>query len=429
MEHILFNLEDKDILTVSHVCQLFANIAELAFARRYATAQYVLWFGSNENKSSGYHRTILSKYGGKISKMCVFDLPETHEWLLNFIEQKCSNVVEIDMANIPKIVNLKGLKRVNLFNIPNLNNEQIGAFIENNLQLEKLFIQNEYAADLIASLRLPMLKELTIYDFVNPNDDLFIPKLELTRLEYVNLVLGNEIHYERVLRAIDSSVLRELHLQVCTETSDNLVTQIGKFKTLAILRMIRSTLTIDQFRELATNLKNLTNFHIKFKENEEDTPTATEAKIFSILSMFPSLKKLKIDLKNYGRLIRAIGTNHSLMDAFYSRFVKRFPNTKLTMECMFGGLSVSKDRIYAHDGKLLKLHWMNNLDQKEIQKVMKEISYNIYELEFINQCTDNLDVATFASRKNDLYNLEITSKGPISINKNVRLTIIRFGLQ
>lgn len=153
LEHILIHLDDdKQFLAASHVCKLFASVAETAFARKYSNEYYTI--DCLYKRSLG--TIMLNKYGEKIRKIMVIG---DYEGLLDLIEQECCNLERVTLIDVPKMIILKDLKKVILKGIPNLNRETFTEFINNNQQLESFVFDDtgDFLLDLL-DRRLKNLK-------------------------------------------------------------------------------------------------------------------------------------------------------------------------------------------------------------------------------------------------------------------------------
>lgn len=116
-------------------------------------------------------------------------------------------------------------------------------------------------------------------------------------------------------------------------------------------------------------------------------------------------------------------SNIRTMNEFHSRLIQRYANVDVFVKCYFDVLSASKDGIYTWYCQ--SLHWMDNFDKKSFKSTLKETKHFIPESEFINNCSNDLDVSVFSLNRwfRYLRTLKIKSHGPISTNKNVSFTI------
>lgn len=139
LERILIYLDNKQLLNASHVCKLFASVAENAFAQKYSKNVYYLDRFSKREISLLFHEVMLNKYGGKMRNI---DLSDKNESINRLIERKCCNLESFDVNDISNIPNLSGLKRMslchNLYGNCGWDGEQFTKFINNNKQLECL---------------------------------------------------------------------------------------------------------------------------------------------------------------------------------------------------------------------------------------------------------------------------------------------------
>lgn len=286
-------------MTASHVCKSFAANAEIAFGQKYLDE----WYCTGGDEDYEFHRNIINKYGGKISKLSAagfeYNENDENELIFDVIQQKCSNLKSISLFGLPDIVYFNGLKEINLDGIENMSEVKLETLFENNEQLEKLELTlndgQTFHLDVLHN-RLPMLKCLKIEEsshercfFIN------IPRLTLPSLESLEI---NDIaydDYEHILRALDCNELRNLRLEVygdVADVDDNFITQICKFKMLTTFRTGQYTVTMDHMRLLAEHLPNLIELETKITESESNEEA--ETKIFTILTLFRRLKKLTV---------------------------------------------------------------------------------------------------------------------------------------
>lgn len=172
LEHILMHLDGEHLLNASHVCKLFASVAETAFARKYSNKCYQI----SKKSENSFHKIMLSKYGEKLRRLQIIENDD--EDLLDLVEQKCYNLKSITISGVPKMIMLKDLKEASLRGIRNLNRKTFAEFINNNRQLEVLDIRN-IKIDLLNILdgRLNMLKSLRYESYTSVARDL--PKIML----------------------------------------------------------------------------------------------------------------------------------------------------------------------------------------------------------------------------------------------------------
>lgn len=89
LEHILMHLDGEHLLNASHVCKLFASVAETAFARKYSNKCYQI----SKKSENSFHKIMLSKYGEKLRRLQIIENDD--EDLLDLVEQKCYNLKSI----------------------------------------------------------------------------------------------------------------------------------------------------------------------------------------------------------------------------------------------------------------------------------------------------------------------------------------------
>lgn len=142
--------------------------------------------------------------------------------------------------------------------------------------------------------------------------------------------------------------------------------------------------------------------------------------ILSMVSFFTMLKKLKIrcDSKNYRRFSSDVKKS-------INEFHARFADTNIEMEIADEYkedemVATSKDRIFMKFGNSLEVHWMDDLNESNVRKMMNEIPDKISEVKFINNCAvHTLDICTLLTDFNQLKSLDIKSNGPVTFKENV----------
>lgn len=413
--HIFKHLEDKDLLIASHVCKLFSSAAEIAFERKYSQKSYKI-----EGYDLKFHRVMLSKYGVKLSKIYTWNVSNS---VLDLIEHKCQNLRSIELNHVPRIPNLKSLKKVKFIDVKNISKERVLTFIENNRELETLEFNGLISTDWIEMLhnRLPMLKHLIWLEFYGFIDLMInIQRITLHSLERLELFICQTDDLVRILRVMDCKNLRELKLERCTDSNDDLVNQIVKFQTLSSLKLINCSIPMEQMEKLAKHLPQLKEFATKINESKSNTETENE--ICSVLSKFPKLTKLRVSLKDLERFLSDF-KNRSINE-FHARFAERLANAEVAIVDDDGCemLSISKDRIYVCDYDSMELHLMGNCNENHIRNTLiRTSSDRIFQnFKFIINCSNDLNISMISSGVKCLRCLEIKSKGPISVNTNVR---------
>lgn len=412
LENILIHLKrSEDLLTASHVCKSFACAAGTAFARQQAKDIYLIHdFG--DRKRLLLHEIMLNKYGEKIRDLRIFDKDDS---LLDLIEQKCCNLQRIYLIDVSKIIIVKNLRKAFLQGIINLNREDFVEFINNNQRLENLRLENIDSLDILDG-RLNMLKKLT-YDrgtsFVNE-----LPKIRLNSLETLELLLPHAEDFVRSLHAMNCNQIKtlDLHFYYIPDDFDNVINEILPFKTLVSLHLSNCPITKDQMRKLANHLPNLTELRMAIAESEPNV----ENDILSVLSIFPGLSKLIIRLNdnNFRRFSNDLKT--SIYD-FHAHFARI--GTEINIISGYDTVSTSKDRIFVSEMRSVELHWMLNLNERNVREVMNGVHrwHQLEEIKFINNCAETaMDVSSFMHANFDYtVSLDIKSKGPITVNGNV----------
>lgn len=428
--HIFIHLEDKDLLSVSHVCKSFACAVEVAIERKYSNKIYEV--DGFYAKILGLNKVMLSKYGDKLTKINISDVSDT---VLELIEQKCCNLNAIKFYRVDRIISLSGLKEAILDftwveSVKKITKESFAAFIKNNQQLEKLHVYQLYRSyDLMETLhnQLPMLTDLVWDEYrFYQNLPINIPKITLQLLDKLELLV-HQSDLVPVLCAIDCDHLKELNLPYFNQFKNVMFTEILKFKMLSSLQVYYCSFTTKQLRKMADHLPDITELGLKITESESNTDT--ESKIFSVLSIFTKLTKLQVNLQDFERFLYEFKSQS--INEFHGRFTMLYPNVELFIlddsRCEI--LSTSKDRIYLCDPNSLEMemHWMdsfnNNKLRKTITKAFLTLTFDSFKI--VNNCSSQLDISIFdfdvrtGTSLARIKCLEITSKGPITDNANV----------
>lgn len=412
LEQILIHLQANEMLRASHVCKVFASAVETAFARKFSKRYYIVF---NPDKSErAFHKTIFNKYGDKIRKLEFEDVDES---LLDLIEQKCCNLEEASLICVPKLVSLKGLKKAMLFRIDNLNRETFTEFINNNLQLESLNL-SQIDVDLVDVLdgRLNMLKNLWFRPITTKGLSRDLPKIRLNSLDILKLNMRDTEHYARLLEAMNCNNIKELYLEqyMDTDDDDRMINEICSFETLASLQLTHCPIYEDQMRKLAHRLPHLTDLSLKLVETGFDTVDH----ILSVLSIFPKLSKLTISLDGMDFRTFKDKVYESVYD-FYARIATT--NTEIDIIKNDSKVSISKDRVFIVEDNSLELHWMENLNETDVRKMLDKQWGWINYLKFVNNCSEQtFDISALVpERFSRLGYLELKSNGPVTVNANV----------
>lgn len=421
LEQILINLDDEHLLAASLVCKLFAAVAETAFANKYDNERYEIRESSMAervaiDRKKTFDKIMVSKYGGKIRKLLIIGQDEQ---LLDLVEQKCCNLKSIYLKRIPKMISLKGLKGITLDGVPNLTRATFTELIDNNPDLEWLGIRKN-TVDLIDILdgRADALKTLD-YEcetkLAQNQSQIRLNSLETLKLELCsNLSSINDTR--RLLRAIKCDRLKKLVLKKFYWNANIVIDEICKFETLETLRLQWSLLTANELRLLAWNLPHVTKLAMSIDPAESNL----EQSIFSVLSIFPKLVKLKIMMEE-GEFNQILPDLQKSVYDFYGRLGKFSTVIRIASDCDW--VLIAKDRIILYLDGSLELHWMDDLNEKAMNKVMSREWNSIDELKFINNCAQPiLDVSTLIDSGTDFDEircLDFQSKGLISINANV----------
>lgn len=410
LEQILINLDDEHLLAASLVCKLFAAVAETAFGQKYSNEPYKIHDSSERMKT--FHKIMVSKYGGKVRRLQCTDQDEQ---LLDLIEQNCCNLKRIYLGQIPKLIKLKGLKGITLEGAGNLNRETFTELIDNNRDLEYLGIRKN-TFDLIDLLdgRVDALETLDYHCKTKLANDL--TQIRLNSLETLKLKFTAVHDTARLLRAIKCDRLKKLVLKNFYWNTNEVIDEICRFETLETLRLPWCLLTTNVLRLLAWNLPHITKLTMRIDPDESNL----EQSIFSVQSIFPKLTKLKITMEEdeFNRVLPDL--QKSIYD-FYGRLGKT--NTGIRIASDFDWVLIAKDRIILYLNGSLEIHWMDDLNENTMRKVMSREWNSINELKFINVCAQPaLDVSTLIDPGTDfeeIHCLDFQSKGAISVNANV----------
>lgn len=425
LEFILMHLDDTHLLTASHVCRSFAAAAELAFARKHFSKHYrysVYRTVGNEQKSKrSFHQTILNKYGAKIRKISISG---NDEHMLRLVERKCCNLTNVKLSDVSRMIAVKNLKQIWVRAIRNLNRRTLGKFINNNRQLEILDINID--ANLLGLLdgRLNKLKTLEYARSIGPAVDL--PKIRLNALETLSITLPYGESFVRLLHAMDCNPIKSLELKNIDfknpEIWDEIINAVCAFKTLGSLRLLKSAATTGQMQTLAHHLRDLTEFRIRLVENT----AKVENSVHSIVASLPKLQKLEIVL-DFNDFLQFANDVKSRIYDFHRRLATY--NTEIDVNGYIGSVCTSKDRFYVCEGQSGELHWMNNLNERNVREFMEGVRkcYWLEQIKFVNNCTEaGLDIS--ALMDNDTISLDIESNGPITFKVNPGLYFFFFCL-
>lgn len=227
---------------------------------------------------------------------------------------------------------------------------------------------------------------------------------------------------------MNSNPIKVLHINTFAP-SDAVINAICTLKTFTTLWLQcwqidwLSSIAESHMKQLARDLRDLTEFHIRMANGSK----VVEKSISSVLSLLPMLTKLtiKLDLSDFRSFSK--GVKGHVRD-FHARFVQT--NAEIDVINTSGSkVSTSKDRVFKYAfGHTVELHWMDNLNGKNVRKVINECNAAT-EVKFINNCAEpSVDISAIVDRGcRAVTCLDIRSIGPISANGNVSETIY-FGL-
>lgn len=416
LERILIHLDYKNLLTTSHVCKLFASIAESAFARKNKNEYYRI-FGYQETKVD---RLILNKYGEKVQNIEIINREEN---LLDLVQEKCPNLKGLSLNLVSKVIMLQNLKEVSLGKVDNLDREKFLEFLNNNPDIESLKLLR-FDVDLLSMLydRLHMLKIFTLRAERNVRLLKYLPTMQFESLKSLELEFetNKANYYAHFLRAINCEKLEELILNINSDKygGDDAIDEICKFSTLVSLRLPSFPVKSDQICKLVTHLSDLITLEVKIAEGEPDL----ENMIHSTISMLPKLTKLaiKLDDDNADRLSKEL---KSSVNDFHARYAKS--NTKIKLDSDSDSVDVymciTRDYLLSlsFDGDLFEIHWMENLNEKHVLEVMTEYCYH-NSVKFVNNCADHgFNISTLGKGFAAMECLDFKSNGPIRVDSSV----------
>lgn len=411
LEHILVDFDDKNLLKASHVCKLFASVVETVFARKYSD-QYFHFDGREMKKS--YGKVMLTKYGGKIRWISVVDGDDE---ILGLIEEKCRSLERVKLVSVSKMIHLKDMKEVSLMSVDNLDREEFAEFISHNQQIEALALDD---TDLNVIEVLDGLNSLKTLEYDHYNEfPTNLPNIRLNSLEILTLYSFQNGIYARLLRALECNQLKQLNIKQYSgsDKNDEVTNAICKFKTLTLLRLpIFMRITSNQLKKLAAHLPHLTELSIATAKKKS---TSIVKYALFVLSIFPKLTKLTINLNENGFLLLSSHFEQSINE-FHGRFAGTNTEIEIVNGFGIGTVFTSKDFAYVSKRESLELHWMANLNDKNVQKAMARVQNCITDLKFINPCADNtVDICAFLPEFKLLQCLDIKSNGPITFKANV----------
>lgn len=418
LEEILIYLDDKSLLNASHVCKLFASVAETAFARKYSKEYY----GINGSLiDTEFGKVMVNKYGGKMQHI---EIIGGDEELYHLVEQKCGNLKSLFLDDVSRMIMLKDLKEVYLGFVRNLDHETLAEFFNDNRQLETLELVDQPEIDLTDILdgRLNVLKELELCRIRNITG---LPQIiRIDSLKTLWLGLENSESYVRILRALNCNKIKTLILDYDDDQDEgaDVITEICKFKTLVSLDLSPYHITSDEVKKLATHLPDLAEIDTGMTKDESNP----ENMIQSMISMLPRLTKFTatLDGDDFNQIVREL---KSPCKKFHARFAKSNIEIVLWGHPSVSMVSITTDCFYIKYGNgPFELHWMNNMNEESVRTVMAQRRW-LTGVTFINSCTDRaFDIPTLAYMRPyytdsvfGIKYLHFKSNGPISVNSNV----------
>lgn len=270
LEQILIHLNDKELLTASHVCKSFKAAAEMAFAQKYSKERqegndgYII-ANYKDNAEKSFQKVMLTKYGAKIQSLSMIDQDDE---LLTLVEQKCCSLKSVYLYDMSKMPMLKGLKKVMLSRV-NLNRDTFADLINNNPGLESLFI-NEIRNDLLDIMdgRLNMLKSLSLAK-VHYVKDLQTQTIRLRSLEALS-IRDSKGCTCKLIWAMNRNAIKELELVYYKKLIDGMLQQICSLEALVSLRLPDCLLpdAESQLQELADDSPHLSQLSLKLKKDD-----------------------------------------------------------------------------------------------------------------------------------------------------------------
>lgn len=405
-EHILIHLDGKYLLFASHVCKLFASVAETAFAQKYSKSRYEVNVARSAREKP-LHEVMLTKYGENIRSIRSRD-----ETLTDLIERKCCKLKNVDIGYASRLPIFQNLKAFRMESASSSARDAVAKFINDNDQLETLSIKsslNDWSHMLDG--RLNMLKKLiwreTATDVIND-----IPQIRLPSLETLKVVCFEP---DRCLHAMtcNSNVTKLDIFAPAYTSSDALINDICAFKSIVELNLA-CRISNDQIKKLAAHLPHLAELSFDMDRHGPEL----KKKIQSVLCIVPNLKKLTIVFDFFWHSF----THPTAIYDFHNSFEQYDTELKIFCIDQYPILSTTKDRIFIYSNDSLELYWMNNLNEKNLRKVSSAAMVDrVEKFKFINHCKEHtVDVAAFMAASIEyVKSLEIKSNGPVTVNANV----------
>lgn len=437
---ILIHLDFESLLRASHVCQLFASVAETAFEKKNANIPFRINH-CNDKKPKHFYMAVLNKYGDKMRKLDI-DFDGLDDDVFHLLGAIWGNLKCCWLQDAPMLPPLNNLTEA-IFDVSsngvalNLSRQSFSEFISNNQQLEHLDLGIDVDLLDILDGRLDKLKSLSLSILSKSNTPIDLPKIRLNSLKTLQF---SKVSYQAsILRAMQCNEnIREIwRYKYCKEKSeeDEVIDEICKFKALRTLEFwsLYEVIPSDQLEKLVKHLPDLTELRMSSGEDEP----FPENVIRSVLEMFPKLTKLTIELETLEFFNQFLNEVKKSDSDFHARFAKR--NT--TVHFLSGGrrISITEDCLLSLSNDGIGIHWMNNFNEKNVRKVLaQKIVPNIYSSSWIkklklvnNDAGCAFDLATLAHHFSGVKCLDFKSNGPLSVSSDVscdffRLTVTLF---
>lgn len=417
LEHIFINFEKKDLLTASHVCKLFASVAETAFALKYAINCYGIDWSYADNKP--LHEVMVRKYGESIQNIHVYQIDEP---VNDLIERTCGKLKIAAFMFVPKLPMLKNLKEFTIHAAHEWNRDSFNSFINDNAQLQLLEI-GEIPIDVIDVLdgRLNVLKTLKWYQTFESID--LLP-IRLPSLETLDLgsYMHDPINAACILRAMNCNInLKKLVMENCFDSYDDVINEICSIKSITMLQLTNWEITLDHISKLAAHLPHLSELSFKMVLPGYGDEKELQNQMLAVLSILPNLKKVVItsSKKNVSCLLNYLHNPTAIYQASFDQF-----NTQIDINANDARISATKDRISLRSEMgSCELYWMKNFNEANLRKVLIEnLRYCMFYFKFVNHCDNcTVDLASFRILNNcsRVERFELKSDGPVTINGNV----------
>lgn len=410
LEQILCRLDDRDLLSASHVCTQFAVVAETAFELKYSNRDYCISAGAQSNEKS-IHEVILTKYGDRIGSIKI-DC-SGNETLVDLIERRCLNLECAIFSNASKLPMLRNLRQLTLHGEHEWDRDHFIRFIDANRQLETLDIDN-VAVDVIDVLdgRLNRLTYLKWYQDCDIDGEL--PPIQLPSLETLHLFCMEGMDSACILRAMNTNGnITKLIVVDCFDADVNLVSGIYAFTSVVELKLLNWEITERQIRLMGVLLPHLR--ELSFQLDDNGNGSEIKQKVETVLSSFPNLKTLTIKPgeDTFDEVFKCIRTATFFYD-FHASVVQYDTEINIVNDSFEVMVSTSRERVFvSSDTEAIEVCWLNKLNEKVLRQVLKETNNTMTSKIKIANDEHTVDMATYVAHKNvkQLNYLKIKTNG------------------